>query len=386
MYVVKVAKWFMLYMPIIVLFYQENGLLLQDVMTLQAIYSAAIVVLEIPSGYLADLWGRRSTILLGSILGVVGFGLYASTSGFVPFLIAELVLGTGQSFISGSDSALLYDSLLVDGCAEHYVKFEGRILSVGNFAETIAALLGSLLAGISLRTPFYCQVIVALTAVPAAIMLSEPHIAKSPSKAEYKRIGTVIKNTLFVHKELALNILYSAIIGCGTLTMAWMLQAYLDKVHGFSETLIGISWTIVNLTVGISTLFAYKIERHVGIATIFTLILTCIGGFYIVMGLTALPVVFVVIWLFYVVRGIATPILKNSINKLTTPDVRATVLSVRNFVIRIFFASTSPLLGWYADTYSIMEALFMAGIAITATGGIALFFYLRQHKKGLKAE
>ena len=101
----------MLIMPIITLFYQENGLGMKDVLLLQGIYSVAIVVLEIPSGYFADVWGRKSTLIIGSFLGVLGFAIYSFTSGFWSFLVAELVLGIGQSFISGSDSALLYDTL-----------------------------------------------------------------------------------------------------------------------------------------------------------------------------------------------------------------------------------------------------------------------------------
>ena len=85
----------MLYMPIIVLFYQENGLSLRDVLTLQAIYSIAIIVLEIPSGYLADVWGRKNTIILGAILGTLGFAVYSFSYGFLGFLIAELILGIG---------------------------------------------------------------------------------------------------------------------------------------------------------------------------------------------------------------------------------------------------------------------------------------------------
>ena len=53
----NIAKWFMLYMPIVVPFYKDNGLGMKDVMLLQGVYSVTIVVLEIPSGYFADVLG-----------------------------------------------------------------------------------------------------------------------------------------------------------------------------------------------------------------------------------------------------------------------------------------------------------------------------------------
>ncbi len=375
LYAIKTAKWFMLYMPIIVLFYQENGLTLRDVLTLQAIYSIAVIILEIPSGYAADVWGRKNTIILGSILGTIGFAVYSFTSGFYGFLIAELILGTAQSFISGSDSALLYDSLKLQGREKQYVKYEGRVLSIGNFAETLAALAGGFLAEISLRTPFYWQTVIAFIAVPAAFSLYEPKVSSKIVGAGLKHIFSVVKYSLFKSKELSLNILFSSVIGCATLTMAWFLQTYLNKIHNFTEYQVGIAWAVVNLTVGVATMFAYKIENKIGSLKTTLFILIVISGAYIVLGLTQLQFVFGIIWLFYFFRGIATPVLKDYINRLCEPQVRATVLSVRNFVIRIFFSAFGPFMGWMADIYSIKQAFLFSGLIILLSGSLLLVFY-----------
>ncbi len=376
LYLIKIAKWFMLYMPVIVLFYQDNGLDLRDVLTLQAIYSVAVIVLEIPSGYLADVWGRKNTIILGAVLGTAGFAVYSFTYGFYGFLIAELTLGTAQSFISGSDSALLYDSLKLEGRESEYVKYEGRVLATGNFAETLAAIAGGFLAEISLRTPFYWQTAIAFVAVPAALFLSEPKFDTVKIKAGFKHILSVVKFSLFGSKNLSLNILFSAVIGCATLTMAWFLQAYLADIQGFSEYQIGIAWSVVNVTVGIATIFAYKIESFLGSKTTLLMILIVISGSYVLMGLTEMTIIFVVIWLFYFVRGIATPVLKDYINRLCEPGIRATVLSVRNFVIRILFSAFGPFMGWFADLYSIKYAFLLSGSIIFFGGFIVFLFYL----------
>lgn len=68
LYLIKLSKWFSLVMPIIVLFYEDHGLGLQDVFILKSVYSVAAVTLEIPSGYLADVWGRKKCLILGCIL------------------------------------------------------------------------------------------------------------------------------------------------------------------------------------------------------------------------------------------------------------------------------------------------------------------------------
>lgn len=363
-------------MPIIVLFYQENGLSLKDVLTLQAIYSVAIIVLEIPSGYLGDVWGKKNTIILGAILGTLGFTIYSFSYGFWGFLIAELVLGVGQSFISGSDSAILYDSLKRKGNENLYVKYEGRVLSTGNFAETIAAVAGGFLAEISLRTPFYAQIFVALLAIPAAFMLIEPYTVEKNRTKALSNILSIVKNSLFKSRELSVNIFFSAIIGCSTLTMAWFIQAYLKDVQNFSEYQIGIAWAVLNLTVGIATIFAYKIEKKLGKLISVLLILIVVGSSYLIIGSTDLKIVFVVIWVFYMIRGIATPVLKDYINRLCQPEIRATVLSVRNFIIRIFFAGFGPMVGWIADLYTIQTAFLLTGCTVLIAGTIMFIFYI----------
>lgn len=375
LYLIKTAKWFMLYMPIIVLFYQENGLSLKDVLTLQAIYSIAVIVLEIPSGYLADIWGRKRTIILGAILGIIGFGIYSISYSFLGFLIAELVLGIAQSFVSGSDSALLYDSLKTYDKQNEYIKYEGRVLSIGNFAETLAAIVGGFLAEISLRTTFYAQTAIALIALPAAIALIEPPKHEQIT-AGFKHILKVVKFSLFKSKELSLNIFLSALIGCSTLTMAWFLQAYLSQIQHFSEYQIGIAWAVVNLTVGIATFFAYRLEQKLGVKTTLLMIIFIISGGYVYLGIDESFVAFIVIWLFYFMRGIATPVLKDYINRTCEPSVRATILSVRNFVIRLLFSGFGPFMGWYADLYSLKQAFILSGIIIFLGSIIIFIFYL----------
>ena len=360
LYVIKIAKWFMLFMPVIVLFYQENGLTLEDVFLLQGIYSIAVVLLEIPSGYFADVWGRKSTIIAGSILGVIGFVIYVLTSGFWGFLIADLILGIGQSFISGSDSALLYDSLLIKKKEKEYIKIEGRIISIGNFAESAAAVAGGFLAEISLRMPFIIQIGIAALAVPAAITLIEPKLFKK-HKASLTQILFIVKNTLFKDKLLQSNILYSSIIGTATLTFAWFVQPYL-KMIDYSVAKIGIIWALLNLTVALSTLFAYRIENCLGKTKTIIAIVFIISSGYFATGLAGPITAVVFMFILYLGRGIATPVLKDYINRLTSSHIRATVLSVRNFTIRFLFAGLGPFLGWYSDKFNVKTALWLAGI------------------------
>jgi hypothetical protein len=93
-----------------------------------------------------------------------------------------------------------------------------------------------------------------------------------------------------------------------------------------------------------------------------------------------------ILFLFYFVRGIATPVLKDYINRLTDSNIRATVLSVRNFVIRILFAGIGPFLGWYTDHFSLSEALLLAGVTFFVITVVLMIFFLKtRHLQPKKA-
>ena len=136
LYLVKVAKWMNLVMPIIVLFYKSNGMSMQDIFTLQAVYSFTLMVFEIPTGYFADTAGRRTSILIGSVFGFGGYLIYSLSAGFWQFAVAETILGCGMNLVSGADSAMLYDSLMSAGKSGKYTRYEGRISSIGNSPGT----------------------------------------------------------------------------------------------------------------------------------------------------------------------------------------------------------------------------------------------------------
>ena len=87
-----------------------------------------------------------------------------------------------------------------------------------------------------------------------------------------------------------------------------------------------------------------------------------------------------VLFLFYLMRGLATPVLKDYINRLAESNTRATVLSVRNFMIRLLFAGIGPFLGWYTDHYSLSSALVLSAVTFFTLAGIAGVFFLKTRK------
>lgn len=379
LYIIKLSKWLMLTMPILFLFYRENGLAAQDLFILKAVYSISIVLLEVPSGYMGDVWGRKASLILGSILGFVGFALYCFATGFWTFLVCEILLGVGQSFISGSDSALLYDSLQASGKEKKYLKLEGRMISAGNFAEAVAAPIGVLIAMVSLRTPFFFQTIIAFAAIPAALTLVEPARQKMQGHTSFRQILAIIRFAVKDHKNLRSAILYSSIMGTATLTMAWFVQPYFAYLV-LPLALYGILIPVLNLFTGFVSIHAWKMEHKLGREAVMIFIAVGIAGGYLLMGLTGSIAGLFFLFIFYGVRGVATPVLRNQINEVTPSDIRATVLSVRNLIIRLAFALSGPVLGWQADRAGVPSALMNAGLFFLIGGLAAAIYTIRTSK------
>jgi MFS family permease len=278
--------------------------------------------------------------------------------------------------ISGADSALLYDSLISSNREKDYLKHEGRITSVGNFAEAFAGILGGLLAGLSIRYPYYFQTAIAFVGIPAAITLIEPKVSQVTLGLGWKDIVEIVKYSLIRNHRLRWNIIYSSVVGASTLTMAWFVQPWLIRAN-LPVSLFGVTWTILNLSVGITAFYAYRIELKLGritTAAIFTLILA-IG--FIASGWIASLWGLIFIFLFYLARGVATPILKDNINRITPSNMRATILSVRNFIIRVIFAILGPFYGYAIDKLSLAAALTIAGLVFVVTAGISFLFFQR---------
>ena len=365
-------------MPIIVVFYRENGLSMTQILLLPTIFSVTALILEIPTGYFADAMGRKKSIIIGTLLGVVGFATYSFTSGFFYFALAEFFLGASSSFISGTDSAMLYDSLVQMKKKDKYKKYQGIVSSASNFSEAIAAIIGGVIAIISLRFTFYAETIIFLLSVPVAFSLVEPRRKLASSKQNVLNIIEAVKFSLHEHKETKWLIIFAAIIGTATYNMVWFIQPYMQNV-GVPLVLFGIIWAIFQFSVGFFALSSHKIESFFGRkrSLILLLVLPVIGYFIVGLGNAIWAVPFIL--LFYFARGINSPILGDYVNNVIPSDKRATILSVKNLMWRLVFAVVGPIVGWVADAYSMNAALVASGFIILIPGIISLL-YLHKYK------
>lgn len=379
LYLIKLAKWLMLIMPVVVLFYTENGLDSYQIYLLQAAYSLAVAILEIPSGYLADIIGRRTTLIWGTVFGAAGFGLLSISYGFTTFLAAEIILGLGGSFISGSDSALLYDSLEADERQHYYLRYEGRITALGNLGETLAAIGGGLLAAwLGYRSVYVAQTMIAAIGIPAALLLIEPVRKKRLDRPSVEEILRISRYALFTNRKLSSAILAGSIAGAATLGMAWTAQVYFVE-QGFTERQITPLWVLLNLLVAVISAYAATVVDKLGIRRS-VIISSFLPGGFILLGIMPLSIALLSLFIFYMIRGYTTPMFRDLINRNCDPSFRATVLSIRSLLVRLLFSVGGPAIGYLAALTSLSAALAVFGLVLGLFSLAASTFLFSHHE------
>lgn len=361
LYILSAIATFGFAMPIIIPFQQEHGLSLTQAFLLQAAYSITLVILEVPSGYLADRWGRRNTILLGSFALFIGMLAYAVTSGFWGFLGAEILLALGVSCHSGTTEALTFDTLLELKEENRYLKVNGLQGFFALGSKAVTSLLVGLLAAVSLRLPFWADAVLFGSATILSFTLIEPNRHKLVSTQHLREMWRICTHALLRHKVLQTIILLFTVVGAIDLQLFWFLQAYQIEI-GLPMTFFGMTNAAMCLLGALAYKEAHRLRKRAeSMMTLFAiaavLLLTCfaLSAVSSVWGLS-----------FFIIEGMAfglfDPISSNMVNRLTTSDVRATVLSLRSFASRLFFAMVSPFLGYAADVFSLSYAILLSGV------------------------
>jgi len=364
-------------LPIIVLFWQDNGLNLFQIMVLQSLFALAVVLLEIPTGYFADIFGRKKSLIISSILYLLAIVFYSLGSNFFQFLIAEIFFSFSMSFMSGADSAFIYDTLKGLGREHLFKKIWGNILFYSLIAMSFASIVGGFIGGIDLRMTFYATIPFFLIATFFTFSLVEPERRKTIIKQEYlKQIFQIIKFSLIDNKRLKWLMIYSAIVISFNQTSLWLYQPYF-KLSGLDIFYFGFIFAGFNIVAALTSKYAHIFEEKLGekysLAMLF--VLTSIS--YLLMSNFVFLFSFSFAFLQQFVRGFSNVVIVDYINKLAPSEIRATVMSVEGMLSKLCYALIIPFIGWFADVYTLPQAFFILGITVFVLGGISMLFIHR---------
>jgi predicted MFS family arabinose efflux permease len=161
--------------PLYALFFADTGLSAAQISALFAIWSATSVVAEVPSGALADRFGRRNALVAAGVLQAAGYVLWVSLPGFAGFAAGFVLWGLGGALLSGAREALLYDGLAAVGARPDYTRANGWVNAATLVAEPPSALLATVLFPIGgYVLAGWVSVVVCLLAAALAATLPEP--------------------------------------------------------------------------------------------------------------------------------------------------------------------------------------------------------------------
>lgn len=361
-YLLGFFQSFMVVIPVFVPLLQGYGLSMSQVMQTQAIFALTIALFEVPSGYIADMWGRRQAILVGSALNAIGFMSLLQADSFADFLLYEVILGVGFSLISGADLALLYDT-------EVYLEKEGkpggagagkslsRLISVEAAASGFAGITASVLLLWSMDAVVWLQAVTGLAPLLLGLLLVEvPHTV---TEVSHKQNAQRVLQLLFVGKPV---VLWSAaaitVFGLLAVYVFWTYQKYWE-IQGIPVGLYGYIWAAFALTVSLAARYAGALEQRIGTRGVFAVVglLPLIGLAGMILGSGWLGVAFG--FSLQIARGLSMSLFYEGLNRRVPGDFRATINSLVSMGVRMVFIVTGPLLGYVLDQHGMQSTLLL---------------------------
>lgn len=376
-YLVMMLRNLVFFVPVCVLFWQDNGLNMTQIMILQSLYAIGTVVLEIPTGYIADIYGRKKSLIYSAIAFFVAISIYSVGTNFWIFLLGELVFAVAASLISGANEAFVYDTLIDLKREEEYKKIWGHAIFLSMIAIAVANIAGGFIGQWNLRATFYLMLPFLALMIPVSLTLNEPKRHKLIFEKNYvHELFKIIKFALFENRKLKWLIIYGGIAFGFNQAILWFYQPYFS-LSGLDIVHFGFVFASFQIVAAIFSKYAHKIEEKIGEKYSLFMFFFFIAGSYILMSNFIYWFSFIFGFLNQFIRGFSKVVMADYINKLTKSNIRATVLSIYNMFKQLAYALIIPIAGYIADVYSLLQALTVLGITTFVVGIIMIIVLIK---------
>jgi MFS family permease len=384
------------YYPIFTILFLDFGLTLEQFALLNAAWAASIVLLEVPSGALADIIGRRNLLVSAGILMVIEIALLI----FVPmgnpqflfavFLVNRVLSGAAEAAASGADEAIAYDSLKKEGDARDWPRVLEKQMRIQSIAYIGAMSLGAavydpaLMQGladalgtgfhltqeITLRFPLYLTFIMSILTLLTTLKLQEEKPSIQPEDKPPENFGTSIflafKLTLqaggwILKTPFALVIILAGLMFDSCIRMVVTLASQYYRIINLPEAsfgLIGSGFAMLGLII---PWLAYKmVNRHSPVYNLSVMAMVSIIG---LIGITfTLPIIGLLpVALLSVVMYMGRFFQSHYLNRITASHQRATVLSFKGLSFNLAYGLIGVL-------YSILLVYLRPQIAASNPG------------------
>ncbi len=370
--------------PIIILYFLHvKGLSFGQVMMLSSISAIATVIFEVPTGAIADQWGRKASLLLGTSFIAASLVFYVLATGFWGCLLAEVLFALGFAFNSGADIALLYDSLLSLGREKEFHQISGAAQSRLFWVQAVGSVVAGFVYEINVHLPMLISVAFMALTIVFIFRFSEPSLTgkgQDRSISYWQQVYISGKFTVG-HTKIRALLLYCSVFYVFYRMGFFLFQPYMTAVN-MPVRYIGLMFFLFNVTAAITSRNCHLI---MGVTKKRTL--TFISGLlivsFMVLGVSRMWMGAFAILLQQIARGLYLPVTRKYFNKHIPSENRATVLSFVSLATRLAASLSFPLLGLLKDNTNIFTTHLVLALVMLLTTAVALFYI--KDKLGAKA-
>lgn len=377
LFTVQALLMFILWVPIWVVFLQRKGLSLTEVGLLEGVAWTITAFLEVPTGAIADRWGRKASIALGASLYALAMFLILAEALSPAFLLGYALWNSSTAFVSGADSALLYDSLRADGRAAEAAKQSGRYAAINQASQGIASLAGAAIATIDITLCFTICGFLGLAAAGLILTIHEPPQTTEDGKplGYWKNLKTAVRIAARRPVVRALVLLNATVITVPLVVYYVLLQPYSIGV-GLPLAALGIVVIAVQLSTVAASWLAHRTEGRFELTRVVAVALAVlIAATAVLAVLPSIPSLALMLAV-ALVPALLTPLLSARLNDLIPSGQRATILSLGALLFELGLAIAMPLLLAFADRFGAPAAIGLSS-AIFALTAVPLLFVWR---------
>lgn len=378
--------------PFLYLFFRAKGLSWTQIGMLIGVRAITVYVLEIPTGIIADVTGRRRAMMVAFASYLISFAVFSATTRFWPFIPAMVIFGMGEAFRTGTHKAMIMQHLDLEGLGDLKVHYYGTTRSMSRLGSAIVApvaaaivfLMGSYeIVFLATMAPYVLGLLLMLTYPPeldgevhgkASLAVMWRHMTDS-FKAIWRtrELGKVILNaSVFdsffkVSKDYLQPILQSL-----ALALPVLVAVGAGKDVG-AALLIGPVYFAIHMNAFFSSRYSGRLADRTGhlgrtlngLFWAFAVGFCLVGVFY---AHNLIPVAVLLMFLFYTFYNLRKPVEIGFMSDRVVKQQRATVLSVHSQCDHILQAVIAPLFGVIADSMGIPFVFLIGGVVLLGIG------------------
>jgi MFS family permease len=357
------------YAPYMTLFFHKRGFSYLQINSMWGIVVFTIFLAEIPTGILADRWGRRRAVQAAILLQFLGEVLFLFIQAYWLLVLDAIIAGIGFAFGSGALEALVYDELLAEKRPKDMQRVMGRLNGAGHLGFIVAFAASGWMVPQANQANFQTAILATAFAVGLGFLVTltlQP--ARTPRADSFSPPPalTLLKDGLSLlkaKKTLRRLILLSILTIAFWDTLSSLYQPYFQKI-GVPESLFGPTLSLASLLAFLASRNAHRIEKTFGPR--WTVLITTLtpGLIYLVLFINRLPVVgMLALALFRGFEALKAPLFADYHNQYIHSQNRATVLSMISMLAGGYTAVMGLVMGAVADRW-LMGAFLIPGVLI----------------------